>query len=235
MSNSTKSYETYSFLMLYYFVVIFMGKNFDKLLEDKIQEIVLNHEVPRLLLHSCCAPCSSYVISYLTNYFKITILYYNPNISPYEEYNKRKNEQIRLLDEIDSLYKVEFMDCDYENDIYEEKICGLENEPERGKRCDICFRLRLEKTAKLAKNNSFDYFGTTLTVSPYKNAILINEIGEVLEKKYGVKFLISDFKKKDGYKKSIELSKKYQLYRQDYCGCKYSKKEREMILSGKGN
>ena len=182
----------------------------------------------RILLHSCCAPCSSAVITFLTNYFDITILYYNPNISPRSEYNKRKKEQIRLIKEIDKVGNIEIIDCDYDNDIYEENIKGYEECPERGARCTICFNLRLEKTAKIAKENNYDYFCSTLTVSPYKNAPLINQIGEELSKKYGIKWLYSDFKKADGYKKSIELSKKYNLYRQDYCGCKYSKRKNIM-------
>ena len=176
----------------------------------------------RVLLHSCCAPCSSHVISVLTNYADITILYYNPNISPREEYNKRKEEQIRLIKEIDKKHNVDIIDCDYDNDLYESLIKGYEDCPERGDRCTICFNLRLEKTAKLAHDAGYDYFCSTLSVSPYKNAKLINEIGEKLEKKYNAKWLHSDFKKQDGYKHSIELSHKYNLYRQDYCGCKYS-------------
>lgn len=179
----------------------------------------------RILLHSCCAPCSSWVITYLTKYFDITILYYNPNISPKEEYDKRKKEQIRLIKEIDKIGTIDIIDCDYENDIYEEKIKGYEECPERGERCTICFNLRLEKTAKIAKENNFDYFCTTLSVSPYKNAKLINEIGKELGDKYNIKWLYSDFKKENGYKNSIELSKKYNLYRQDYCGCIYSKRK----------
>ena len=178
---------------------------------------------PRLLLHSCCAPCSSYVITYLYDYFDITILYYNPNIYPYEEYKKRKDEQIRL---ISNFKGVKIINCDYDNDIYNEVIKGLENEPERGSRCTKCFYLRLNKTGEIAKKNDFEYFGTTLTVSPYKNARLLNEIGEDISKKYDIKWLYSDFKKNDGYKKSIELSKKYDLYRQDYCGCIYSKRDK---------
>ncbi len=177
-----------------------------------------------ILLHSCCAPCSSHVISYLTDYFDITILYYNPNIEPYEEYLKRKEEEIRFIKEFPHKNKIEILDCDYDNDLYHEKVKGLENEPERGSRCGVCFNLRLEKTAEIAKKKGFDYFGTTLTVSPYKNSNLLNEIGKSLEEKYDVKFLYSDFKKKDGYKHSIELAKKYNLYRQDYCGCIYSKR-----------
>lgn len=191
---------------------------------NKLKEIIdkLDYK-PKLLLHSCCAPCSSYVITYLYDYFDITILYYNPNIHPYEEYKKRKDEQIRL---ISNFKGVKIIDCDYDNDIYNEVIKGLENEPERGSRCTKCFYLRLNKTGEIAKKNNFEYFGTTLTVSPYKNAKLLNEIGEDISKKYDIKWLYSDFKKNDGYKKSIELSKKYDLYRQDYCGCIYSRRDK---------
>ncbi len=211
------------------------NKNFDKLLEDLILENASKQLVPTLLLHSCCAPCSSYVLDYLSKYFKITVLYYNPNISPESEYLKRKDEQIRLIKEMNTTYPVSILDCDYDNALYEEAIKGLENEKERGSRCTICFRMRLEKTVRMAMTKKFDYFGTTLTVSPYKNAKLINEIGEDLENIYGVNFLFSDFKKREGYKKSILLSKKYHLYRQDYCGCKYSKLEREGLLSKQMN
>lgn len=177
----------------------------------------------KLLLHSCCGPCNSYVISYLTNYFDITILYYNPNIYPYDEYLKRKQEQIKLINEIDCSNNLDIMDCDYDNDLYEKCIIGLENEPERGNRCMVCYNLRMEKTAKMAKECNYDYFCTTLSVSPYKNSEWINKIGEKLQNKYNINWLYSDFKKKDGYKQSILLSKKYNLYRQDYCGCIYSK------------
>ena len=177
----------------------------------------------KLLLLSCCGPCSSYVISYLTNYFDITILYYNPNIYPYDEYLKRKQEQIKLINEIDCSNNLDIMDCDYDNDLYEKCIIGLENEPERGNRCMVCYNLRMEKTAKMAKECNYDYFCTTLSVSPYKNSEWINKIGEKLQNKYNINWLYSDFKKKDGYKQSILLSKKYNLYRQDYCGCIYSK------------
>ena len=176
----------------------------------------------KLLLHSCCAPCSSHVISYLTNYFDITILYYNPNISPKSEYDERKEEQIRLIKEIDKVNSIDIIDCDYDNDLYENKIKGYEKEPERGNRCTICFNLRLSKTAQMAKVLNYDYFCSTLSVSPYKNSKLINEIGKQMEELYDIKWLYSDFKKENGYKHSIELSHKYNLYRQDYCGCKYS-------------
>lgn len=190
----------------------------------ELEKIISNlNDTPTLLLHSCCAPCSSYVLNYLSDYFKITVLYYNPNISPIEEYEKRKQEQIRLINEMSFKNKVSIMDCDYDNDKFELLACGLENEKEGGARCFKCYNLRLEKTAILAKENSFDYFGTTLTVSPYKNSKKLNEIGSILEEKYEIPYLYSDFKKKEGYKKSIEFSKQYNLYRQNYCGCKYSK------------
>lgn len=187
------------------------------------KEILTNlNYTPKILLHSCCAPCSSQVITLLTEYFDITILYYNPNIYPKDEYIKRKEEQIKLINEIENKNKIDIIDCDYENNIYENTIKGLENEPEGGKRCQQCFILRLEKTAQIAKKLNYNYFSTTLTVSPHKNSTIINNIGYELEKKYNIKWLPSDYKKEEGYKKSIELSKKYNLYRQDYCGCKYS-------------
>lgn len=201
-----------------------MKENFHSLFLEEINNI---KSTKKILLHSCCAPCSSHVINTLKDYFDITILYYNPNIYPIEEYNKRKQEQINLIKSLQSNNKIDFLDCDYENDIYEEKIKGYEHFKERGPRCNICFKLRLERTAKLAKENNFDYFCTTLTVSPYKNAYLINQIGKELSNEYNIKWLYSDFKKNDGYKKSIELSKKFNLYRQDYCGCIYSQKERQ--------
>ncbi len=197
-----------------------MRENYAKLLEDIINNLGYK---PKLLLHSCCAPCSSYVIDYLHDYFNITIFYYNPNIYPQEEYEKRKEEQIRF---IKNYSDVSFMDCDYDNDLYNDIVSGLEDEPERGKRCTKCFELRLGKTADMAKENNFDYFCSTLTVSPYKNSKLINEIGNDLSLKYGIKWLYSDFKKNDGYKKSIMFSREYNLYRQDYCGCIYSKRDR---------
>lgn len=220
----TKIICKYLVFMLYYWQGtwkrgINMKENYAKKLEEIINSL---DNKPKLLLHSCCGPCSSYVISYLRDYFDITVLYYNPNIFPYEEYVKRKEEQKRLLREMTN-DTVKLLDCDYDNDKYEEVIHGLEKEPERGKRCTKCFLLRLEKTATVGKDEGFDFFGTTLTVSPYKNAQLINRIGEKLANDYDIRWLYGDFKKNDGYKKSIELSKKYDLYRQNYCGCIYAK------------
>jgi len=193
--------------------------NYDKVLEEMIGN--LDHK-PRLLLHSCCGPCSSYVINYLKDHFDITILYYNPNIEPKEEYEKRKNEQLKLIDEL-NIASLSLYDINYENEMYRNYVKGHENDLEGGSRCHLCYELRLKKTVQVAKENNFEYFGTTLTVSPYKNAQILNHIGERLSREYNIKWLYSDFKKKDGYKKSIELSKAYNLYRQDYCGCLFSK------------
>ena len=185
--------------------------NYQKELEKLINS--LNHK-PTLLLHSCCAPCSSHCITYLKDYFDITILYYNPNIEPYSEYIKRKNEQIRLC----NILNIKYIDVDWDNDLYRKCIKGLESEKEGGLRCVSCIKMRLLKTYELSKD--YEYFSTTLTVSPHKNSKLINELGLEID---STKYLISDFKKQEGYKKSIELSKKYELYRQDYCGCLFSK------------
>ncbi len=187
--------------------------------QNKMQEIINSLDYrPRLLLHSCCGPCSTTVLTLLVEFFDITVLYYNPNIEPMAEYEHRKKEQIRFIKEFNNEH-INFMDCDYNNQDFRRKVQGLEQEREGGARCAVCFKLRLNYTASLAKKENFDYFGTTLTVSPHKNSDIINKIGSLLEKEYGVKYLYSDFKKKDGYKKSVEISKKYNLYRQDYCGC----------------
>ncbi len=198
-----------------------MKKNYDIEMQ-KIEKTLVGK--PKLLLHSCCAPCSSACLERLFKSFQVTVLYYNPNIDDDGEYEKRKSEQIRFLKETGY---ADFLDCDHEKELFFRIAAGLENEPERGKRCYLCYQLRLEKTAKTARENGFDYFCTTLSLSPYKNAEWINEIGQELTKKYGVQFLPSDFKKQGGYLRSIELSKKYALYRQDYCGCVYSKAETE--------
>ena len=199
-------------------------KNYQKEMENIINCLDPKKKY-KLLLHSCCGPCSSYVIEYLSKYFDITVLYYNPNISPIEEYEYRKKEQIRLINEMKTIHLVNFLDCDYDGEKFEYTIKGLENEPERGKRCSRCYYLRLEKTAIIAKKNNYDFFTTTLTVSPYKDSNRINNMGRLLSKRYNIDFLYSDFKKKNGYKRSIELAKEYNLYRQNYCGCIYSKRE----------
>ena len=201
--------------------------NYNKLMEEEINKIIESNTKPKILLHSCCAPCSTHCIKTLTPYFDITVLYYNPNIEPYEEYLKRKEEEIRFINEFPHTNKIDIMDCDYDNDLFLEMSKGLEMEPERGARCIKCYYLRMNKTAIEAKNNNYDYFATTLTLSPLKDAKKLNEIGEKLQEKHNVKYLYSDFKKKEGYKDSIELSKQYNLYRQDYCGCKFSKRDRD--------
>lgn len=200
--------------------------NFQKELDKTIENIKKVNTVPKLLIHSCCAPCSSYCLEYLSNYFDITVLYYNPNIFPKDEYMYRIEEQKRLIEAMTFKNEVKFIATDYTPNDFYDSIRGLEEEPEGGDRCTVCFRVRLEYAAKLAKSLGFDYFVTTLSISPMKNSKLLNAIGLELEEKYGIKYLISDFKKRDGYRKSVELSKEYELYRQDYCGCVYSKNER---------
>lgn len=196
-------------------------QNYQKELDKKIN--ALGDSVPKLLLHSCCAPCSSYVIEYLSQYFKITVYYYNPNIYPDEEYFFRSREQQRLIREMKTKYPVAYIDDDFNSKEFYSVVKGLEAEPEGGKRCAKCFELRLERTARKAKELNADFFTTTLTISPMKNAQLINEIGIKLSEKHSVAWLPSDFKKREGYKRSIQLSKEYDLYRQNYCGCVFSK------------
>lgn len=183
--------------------------------------------MPSLLLHSCCAPCSSYTIEYLSDYFKISVLYYNPNISPREEYEKRKAEQIRLIESMPVKNDVNFADCDYDCNEFFKIAKGYEDCREGGERCFRCYEQRLRRTAQEAQKGGYDYFCTTLSISPLKNAQKINEIGERLSEEYGVLWLPSDFKKREGYKRSIELSKEYNLYRQNFCGCVYSRREAE--------
>ena len=183
-----------------------------------------NDRKPTLFLHSCCGPCSTQVIDFLKDYFIITVYYYNPNIEPIEEYEKRKHEQIKFINLFNEIHSehINFVDCDYDNNSYINSIVGLENELEGGARCNKCFYLRLKQTALTAKEKKYDYFGTTLTVSPHKNSQVINKIGENISKELNIPYIYGDFKKNDGYKKSIEFSKKYNLYRQDYCGCHFS-------------
>lgn len=200
--------------------------NYDKLMEEQIST---SNEGSTLLLHACCAPCSSAVLERLSNFFKITIIYYNPNITEEKEYLKRLTELKDFIKKIKTKYPINIIDTRYDPKEFFTIAKGLEKEKERGKRCYECYKLRLEETAKVAKKQGFDFFTTTLTLSPYKNTTWLNEIGEELSKKYQASYLYSDFKKKNGYKRSIELSKEYNLYRQDYCGCIYSKLEREEI------
>lgn len=235
------------------------SRNYQKELEkilDQMKQKGSDFVPQRLLLHSCCAPCSSYCMEYLREYFRITVFYYNPNITEREEYRKRVQEEIRLIEaynrqakrweeekmqggdkeqkaEVSEEYnkrrafKIEIIEGDYEPSCFLEMAKGLENCAEGGERCFRCYELRLRKTAELAKQKEFDYFTTTLTISPLKNAAKLNEIGERLAEEWGIMWLLSDFKKRGGYQRSIELSKEYNLYRQDYCGCVYSKRERQ--------
>lgn len=196
--------------------------NYQRELEKLIECLGKEEKVPKLLLHSCCAPCSSYVLEYLSNYFKITVFYYNPNIYPESEYTKRILEQQTLIAEMKTQHSVSFIAGSYDKERFYEMAKGLEHLKEGGERCFRCYELRLRESVKLALEGGFDYFATTLSISPLKNAAKLNEIGMRLAKEYGVSYLPSDFKKKNGYKRSIELSKKYGLYRQDYCGCEFS-------------
>lgn len=201
------------------------SKELDSLMLDE------HNKGKRVFLHACCAPCSSYCLELLRQFFRVTVFYYNPNITYEPEYRKRVEEEKRLIATYnkfdDGGYEISYLDGDYEPNRFLEVSKGLEDCPEGGARCRKCFRLRLEETAKRAKEGNFDYFTTTLTISPLKNASLLNEIGEELSKEYGIRWMPSDFKKKDGYKRSIELSKEFDLYRQDYCGCAFSKAKRE--------
>lgn len=201
--------------------------NYQLELDKIIEEIKKKGQIPTLLMHSCCAPCSSYCLSYLAEYFSITILYYNPNISPKKEYDKRVQEQIRLIQELPVRHKISFVQGKYDPEHFYEMAKGLEDIPEGGVRCFGCYKMRQREAAIYAKKHGFDYFTTTLSVSPHKNAQKLNEIGLLLEKEYGVSYLVSDFKKRGGYLKSIEYSKEFGLYRQNYCGCEFSKRQAE--------
>lgn len=212
-----------------------MNINYQKELEKVINKNISEDKIPTLLLHSCCAPCSSYVLEYLSEYFNITVFYYNPNIYPQDEYYKRVKEQKEFIGKFKVKNPVKFIEGKYDTDRFYNMAKGHEQDKEGTERCFLCYRLRLEETIKIAKENNFDYFTTTLSISPYKNSQKLNEIGIELEKEYGVKYLFSDFKKKNGYKRSIELSKDYNLYRQDYCGCVYSKNEIERLRKEKNN
>ena len=203
------------------------SRNYSKELERLIGQLQEEGRVPRLLLHACCAPCSSAVLEYLTQFFSITLLYYNPNIAPFEEYQKREAELGRLVSQMKVVHPVELLPCEYDGQAFAAAAKGLEQEPEGGRRCEACFRLRLRYAASQAARLGFDYYTTTLSISPLKNAPLLNRLGEEIGEEFGVRHLPSDFKKKNGYKRSVELSREYSLYRQDYCGCVYSKAQRQ--------
>ena len=207
--------------------------NYQKVMDDIIEVEKSKKTKPTLLLHACCAPCSSYVLEYLSSFFKITILFYNPNISPYKEFKKRYVELEKLLKEMPNSNDIKLVEVGYDDSEFYAFAKPLSGEKEGGNRCFKCYELRLRKACLYAKENNFDYFTTTLSISPYKNSNKLNEIGESLQKQYNVKYLYADFKKKNGYKRSIELSKIYNLYRQDYCGCVYSKIERDNKLLNK--
>ena len=199
-----------------------MKQNYQKQM-DAVVASLPQGERPRLLLQSCCGPCSSYVLEALTPYFCVTVLYYNPNIQPRAEYDLRFENQRKIIAALPTPSEVDILECDYDGEKYDAAVKGLEAEPEGGARCTVCFQLRLQETAKRAAELGYDWFCTTLTVSPHKDAERLNQIGRALGERYGVPFLPSDFKKREGYKRSIQLSKEYDLYRQDYCGCLYSK------------
>jgi hypothetical protein len=201
-------------------------QNYQRMLEQTLESLE-GGEAPTLLLHSCCAPCSSYVLEYLSRYFRITVFYYNPNIYPDTEYAMRVREQQAFIRRFPAEHPIDFIEGAYDTERFYEMARGLEGLPEGGERCFRCYELRLRETAKLAVQRGFDYFTTTLSISPLKNADKLNEIGGALGAEYGVSYLYSDFKKKNGYKRSTELSREYGMYRQDYCGCVYSYRERQ--------
>lgn len=204
-----------------------MKQNYQIMLDNELKLIEKKTERPSLLLHACCAPCSSYVLEYLNKYFDITVFYYNPNISPKSEFDYRVNEVKRLIGELPHENNINFIEGEYDSNLFFDMAKGMENLPEGGERCFKCYELRLRRSAEEAKKGGFDYFTTTLSISPYKNAAKLNEIGAELSKEFGIKYLFSDFKKKNGYKRSCELSAVYGLYRQNYCGCVFSKRQSE--------
>lgn len=200
--------------------------NYQRKLEEFLDELVANKQIPRLMLHSCCAPCSSYCIEYLSQYFEITVFYYNPNIFPDEEYYLRVKEQQRFINEFPTKNKVSFIEGDFDKDRFYEIAKGLEDTPEKGPRCLKCYELRLRKTAEVARQEGLDYFATTLTISPQKDSSVLNNIGYAVAEDLGINYLATDFKKKNGYLRSCEISREYDMYRQDYCGCVFSYNER---------
>ncbi len=210
-----------------------MNINYQKVLEKTLEENQKNGKIPTLLLHSCCAPCSSYCLEYLSNYFYITVFYYNPNIYPDEEYKKRVEEQKEFIRKFPAKYEISFLEGAYDKEKFYAMAKGLEEVKEGGERCFLCYELRLREAAELAKRLGMDYFSTTLSISPLKNAAKLNEIGGMLEQEYGVSYLYSDFKKKGGYQRSVALSNEYGMYRQYYCGCVFSKNQRDREIAEK--
>lgn len=202
-----------------------MKINYQLELDKTLEKIVKEESVPRLLLHSCCAPCSTYVLEYLSQYFEIGVLYYNPNIYPKEEFLYREQEQEDLIGKLETKHPITFIKASYNPKEYFEYVKGYEKEKEGGKRCELCFELRLREAARVAKEGGCDYFTTTLSISPHKDSQLLNEVGKRVGEEFGVKYLFSDFKKKNGFKRSVELTQEYDMYRQDYCGCVFSYNE----------
>ncbi len=210
-----------------------MKQNYQKLLDETIARAEKNHEVPTLLLHSCCAPCSSYCLEYLSDYFRITVFYYNPNIYPEEEYRMRAEEQRRLIARLPAKHPISFAEGSYEKERFYETVRGFEEEKEGRERCFRCYELRLREAAGEALRLGADYFTTTLSISPLKNAEKLNEIGERIASECGIAYLNSDFKKRNGYKRSVELSEQYGMYRQYYCGCVFSKRQRDAEIAAR--
>ena len=206
--------------------------NYQNELDKTLSDIERAGTTPSLLLHSCCAPCSSYVLEYLSRYFKTTVFYYNPNIYPEEEFYKRRSEQERFISQLPAKNPISFIGTEHMSEEFYKAVKGLEHIREGGERCFACYRLRLEESAIAARDMGADYFTTTLSISPMKNAQKLNEIGGELGEKYGVKYLFSDFKKRNGYKRSTELSREYGIYRQNYCGCVFSLRERNEDMNG---
>ena len=204
-------------------------RNYQRELAQILEELKKEGKIPKLFLHSCCAPCSSYVLEYLSEYFEITVFYYNPNIYPPREYEERAREQKRFIEQFPARYPISYVEGKYDTKRFYEMAKGLEHIPEGGERCFRCYELRMREAAMLAKEGGYDFFTTTLSISPLKNAQKLNEIGEALQSELGIRHLPSDFKKKGGYQRSTQLSKEYELYRQNYCGCVFSKNEREKV------
>lgn len=207
--------------------------NYQQVMENLIADNCIEGWSPRLLLHSCCGPCSTYCIQTLAEHFRVTVFYYNPNIYPPEEYHMRAGEQERFIERFPTKYPVQFVEGAYDTERFYDTVRGLEHVPEGGERCFRCYELRLREAAEYAREHDFDFFTTTLSISPLKNADKLNEIGAKLEQEYGVRYLYSDFKKKNGYKQSTEISRAYDMYRQYYCGCVFSKQERDAQIAAK--
>ena len=207
--------------------------NYQQVMENLIADNCIEGRSPRLLLHSCCGPCSTYCIQTLAEHFRVTVFYYNPNIYPPEEYHMRAGEQERFIERFPTKYPVQFVEGVYDTERFYDTVRGLEHVPEGGERCFRCYELRLREAAEYAREHDFDFFTTTLSISPLKNADKLNEIGAKLEREYGVRYLYSDFKKKNGYKQSTEISRAYDMYRQYYCGCVFSKQERDAQIAAK--